>query len=472
MKYKKGFSILELTLVLGVGSLITFMKFQDMKNEQETVMANAVGAQIKQLGEAVNRYISVRYDKLSTLSNATGTGTDPGPRTCNSDSCEISYKTLINEGLLPVSYTGENLQKSSYKILLKRDGSSPNYVINGLVVTSTVWKDGTKIRHDLLGKAMMSAGIDSGVTRSATAASGYGGQWNEKSSDYNNITAEGLLAYRVGYDSSMYSVFLRRDGTLPMTGDLNMDGHNIKNLNNLTATGDLITTGNISGKDISASGAITSGGNVTSGHWIVAKNGNGNYMKFGGDNNGDFDVVFDSTVPTKLVGFFPSDKSTEFLFNFRGNVGVLTPDGTKTGVRLNGTTGIITASGNIESSQNIKGATLESTGRATVGEFIQLNGKATVGATCSPYGLQGRTPEGAILSCVSGVWKSLKGRIESTSWMISGDHVNYGNLCESTLASSGLSAQGWVVTGSDVCTEDEEFCTVDNLKCYAIRIID
>ena len=33
------------------------------------------------------------------------------------------------------------------------------------------------------------------------------------------------------------------------------------------------------------------------------------------------------------------------------------------------------ASGNIESSQNVKGATLESTGRTTVGEFIQLNGR-------------------------------------------------------------------------------------------------
>jgi hypothetical protein len=31
------------------------------------------------------------------------------------------------------------------------------------------------------------------------------------------------MAYRVGYDSAMYSVYLRRDGH-PMTGDLNMGG--------------------------------------------------------------------------------------------------------------------------------------------------------------------------------------------------------------------------------------------------------
>lgn len=36
---KKGFSLLELILVLGVGSMMAFMRFQDMKTEQENVMA-------------------------------------------------------------------------------------------------------------------------------------------------------------------------------------------------------------------------------------------------------------------------------------------------------------------------------------------------------------------------------------------------------------------------------------------------
>lgn len=54
------------------------MKFQDMKNEQESILASAVGQQMKQIGEAVNGYVNIRYDKLSTLSNAAGTGTDPG----------------------------------------------------------------------------------------------------------------------------------------------------------------------------------------------------------------------------------------------------------------------------------------------------------------------------------------------------------------------------------------------------------
>ncbi len=55
MKSKKGgFSFLELILVLGVGTMITFIKFQDMRNEQENVVASAVGQQIRQIGDAVN----------------------------------------------------------------------------------------------------------------------------------------------------------------------------------------------------------------------------------------------------------------------------------------------------------------------------------------------------------------------------------------------------------------------------------
>ncbi|MBX0117783.1 prepilin-type N-terminal cleavage/methylation domain-containing protein, partial [Salmonella enterica subsp. enterica serovar Typhi] len=210
---KKGFSLLELILVLGVGSMMAFMRFQDMKTEQENVMAKAVGQQMKQIGEAVNGYINIRYDKLSTLTSSSSQSSDPGPRTCNGSGCEITYQTLINEGLLPTAYTGINVKKSPYKILLKRDGTAPNYVINGLITTSTAWIEGGKTRYDLLGNAMQTAGIDSGMTKTTSIASGYSGQWTETSANFNNITSTGQLAFRVGFNSALYSVYLRRDGT-------------------------------------------------------------------------------------------------------------------------------------------------------------------------------------------------------------------------------------------------------------------
>lgn len=240
--YNKGFSLLEITLVLDVGTAIAFMKFQDMKSDQEKIVANNVGSQMKQMGEAVNRYISIRYGKISTLTSSRSQSSDPGPRTCSTNGCEITYQTLVNEGLLPASYTGINAQKSSYKIMLKRDGGLPNYIINGLVITTLPWSEGDLVRYDLLGRAMQAAGIDSGMTQSATVASGTAGQWTENQNNYSGINAAGLLAYRVGYDSSMYSVYLRRDGTLPMTGDLNMGGQSINYAKDITASGDVNAT--------------------------------------------------------------------------------------------------------------------------------------------------------------------------------------------------------------------------------------
>ncbi|EPV8631383.1 shufflon system plasmid conjugative transfer pilus tip adhesin PilV [Enterobacter hormaechei] len=433
MKIKKGFSLLELTLVLGVGTLVAFMKFQDMKNEQESILASAVGQQMKQIGEAVNGYINIRYDKLSTLSNAAGTGTDPGPRTCSGSVCEISYQTLINEGLLPSAFTGTNANKSSYKIILKRDGTSPNFVINGLITTSTAWIEGGKTRYDLLGKAMQTAGIDSGMTQSATLASGLQGAWKETSTVYSNITSAGLMAYRVGYDSAMYSVYLRRDGTLPMTGNLNMGANDIDNAKNITASG----TGDF-GSD------ITSGGTVTAAGQVIAHNGYGDMITFGGDaaNNdyeirlgaakqltlyspsaGNYTTVLQVNRNVKIdqrlgiMGYDPNDLPAGWGGGLRtldvyaagtlatGSGGNLTSYMNATGVH---TQSNITASGNIEAAKNVKGATLESTGRTTVGEFIQLNGQASVNSSCSPNGLQGRDAEGSALSCVNRVWVKFK----------------------------------------------------------------
>jgi hypothetical protein len=53
----------------------------------------------------------------------------------------------------------------------------------------------------------------------------------------------------------------------------------------------------------------------------------------------------------------------------------------------------INSAGNIYASGNITGSTLDSTGRATVGEYLQVNGLATSGQPCLNNGLQGRDAE-------------------------------------------------------------------------------
>ena len=466
MKIKKGFSLLELTLVLGVGTMVAFMNFQDMKNEQETIMANAVGQQMKQVGEAVNGYINIRYDKLSTLSNAAGTGTDPGPRTCSGSVCEITYQTLINEGLLPSTYTGTNANKSSYKIILKRDGTSPNFVINGLLTTSTAWIEGGKTRYDLLGNAMQIAGIDSGMTRTTSNAFGYGGQWSETSANFNNITSAGQLAFRVGFNSALYSIYLRRDGTLPMTGNLNMGGQSVYNAQNITANG-TTTTGILKTNAAATVGTTLNVAGVTTLRSDLNVYGNGQI--YGNLNSSN--TVSGKTVTSR------GETYTQNWFRTLGDGGIYFQ---KYGGGWNmGDTATINAYGgkNVQTSAGFYGGYIKSTGnidangRVNAGEFIYINGQANVGWGCSPNGLQGRTPEGAILSCVNGVWKSSSARIERTQFLVSSGS-NYGDICQSNINSNGMAAQGWVASGSDACTEDGNDCSVDNVRCFAIRIVN
>ncbi|HHL0948031.1 TPA: shufflon system plasmid conjugative transfer pilus tip adhesin PilV, partial [Serratia marcescens] len=437
---------LELTLVLGVGTMVAFMKFQDMKASQEDFTAKTAGEQIRQIGEAVNGYINLRYDKLSTLTPSSSQSNDPGPRTCNTSECEITYQTLINEGLLPVSYSGINIYKSPYKILLKRGGTAPNYVINGLVVATTAWIEGGKTRYDLLGKAMQTAGIDSGMTQSTTVISGMQGQWQESSSNFSNITGSGLLGFRTGFNSTLYSIYLRRDGTLPMTGDLNMGGNNINNAKNITASG----TGSFGGN-------ITSGENINAAKEVIAHNGYGDTITLGGDAAGnDYEIRLGTAKPLTLYSPSAGNYTTVLQVNRNAKIdqrlGLMgydpneLPSGWGGGLRTldvyaAGTVGAgsggavnaymnssgnifasndinaghqvnaqyVWASGNLNSNYVHSNGNIDANGRINAGEFVYINGQANIGWGCSPNGVVGRTPEGKVISCVNGVWSGSTG---------------------------------------------------------------
>lgn len=394
---KKGFSLLGITLVLGIGSAMTSIKFQDMKQDQEAIMANTVGAQMKQMGEAVNRYISIHFDKLSTLTSSSSQTSDPGPRTCSANGCEITYQTLVNEGLLPAGHTGVNMQKSSYKILLKLAGTTPNYVINGLIITTLPWSEGDRIRYDLLGRAMQTAGIDSGMTQSASVASGTSGQWTENQNNYSGINAAGLLAYRVGYDSSMYSVYLHRDGTLPMTGDLNMGGQSINNAKDITASGDVNAVSfngsygrfakNVSvSEDLVVTGFSTFGKNVSMNSYLTVKNGidsnsyvaaktNSSRLQIGGGGSSNQNAVLINVAGGAGDGYLSlnGDNNSSVKLDVWGSQ-KLRGDLVLSASNDGKTTGGISASGNI------------------AGRYIQPTSIATTGETCLPTDLSARQP--------------------------------------------------------------------------------
>lgn len=454
IRINKGFTLVELILTLAVISIISLTAFQSMNKDFENKQAMAAGEQIRNIGVGVNNYIVNHYDSISKLENSSGGTQDIGPRTCDPTklSCEITVQTLSNEGMLPPAFINKNVYGAGYKIIISRKGTSPYWNISSLITTDKPLLVGGSVRYDLLGKAMQEAGVDSGMTRGlATKMDGYKGSWSATQTDYSNINNLGLLGFIAGYGSNSYSAFLRRDGTLPMTGDLNMGTKNIYGAANITASGkgsfggeveagswikakngygDVISIGgdaatndyeimlgsdkpltiygavapvqiNVNGSlktsvDLNADGSIAAKGNINAGNWLSAKNQNGDKMMIGGDSTGDYDIVFAPTQSgNNVVGFFSSGSSTPFDFNFRGNVNALNASGTQMGVSMNGTTGDIAASGNLKAKTLLPMSTV------------------LYGSACSNVGAISKDSTGSSLICaVSGKWVKSSSVIE------------------------------------------------------------
>ena len=380
---------------------------------------------------------------------------------------------------------------------MKRTGSSPYYNINGIVLTNNSWiGSGNKVRYDLLGTAMQKAGIDSGMSNSSTnKISGYNGSWSVDNTTFSNINKTGLLAYQVGYGSYSYSIYLRRDGTLPMTGNLDMGSQSINNVNNISASGSILsatikstgaatigTTLNVAGAT-TLSGAVSANNNLNvAGTTTLAGtnvngqlNANNNFMAAGTSNlrgattlNSTLNVAGTSTLAgTNVNGQLNANSNfmAAGTSNLRGATtlnSTLNVAGTSTlaGTNINGiltannainAKNVINASGNITSNGQVKGSTIVSNGRATVGEYLQLNGTATANGTCSPNGLVGRTSTGDLLSCVSGKWISVKGGYGGTFTTTGGeDAAGISPVTSPTAASKYLFNQGCKIRNSKI----------------------
>ncbi|MEA9996497.1 shufflon system plasmid conjugative transfer pilus tip adhesin PilV [Pseudomonas sp. AA4] len=60
---------------------------------------------------------------------------------------------------------------------------------------------------------------------------------------------------------------------------------------------------------------------------------------------------------------------------------------------------------NIYTGGQVQAGTLASVGRTTVGEYLQINGIASLGGGCASNGLIGRDVHGLALSCKDGIWR-------------------------------------------------------------------
>ena len=452
MKYRKmkGFTLIEILLVIGVVMLMSIIKIRDINQENQDLQAKLIAGQLQTVAEATNAFLVLKYNELSTLSSS--------GVSCNTaaNTCDITLQNLNDNALLPPNFSKTTVLGNPYEIQLKRTGTAPNYMISGLVLTKGNNYTENTASLVFLGKILRDIGRDGGINKDTGKIIGTSNGWSADSTLFPILSNKiNYIGSAVGTLSGAYYVYLRRDGSLPMTGDLNMDGHNIKNVNNLTATGEINTQGNIiASGNANISGNLSVGtnanvtGNIVAGKEVSAKNGYGDTITIGGDAGGeDYEIrtsnpnrpvsiygVGETSYTTALkvnrnvsigqrlglMGYSPNDFPSGWGGGLRtldvyaagtvatGSNGELTSYMNVTGVH---TKQNITASGNISADGNITGGNI--TGGTVTGNtiksngYVQIGGQASVGATCSVNGLQGVSSDGQSLSCVNGVWTKL-----------------------------------------------------------------
>lgn len=316
----------------GMGSLIGFMLglaliggtiyyLVDMEvDSADRAEARGVGEHLDLVGKAVDNYITTNLEAIKKLRNAPDTDGTGSGRTCfeTNKYCVISTSTLAKEGYLPLNFSGVNPYGSEYDIILKKEGSDSNPIINGYVLTKKTWLDAKgEPNYTQIGRAIQRIGVKGGYSnplagQPANEIYGYEGSWmvNTDTSLPMIQTGQvqpGTMMYISNFNTEAVSAFLRRDGTLPMEGTLDMANNDIKDIMNFNAKGDGEIGGKLKvGKDIEAKGDVK-GDNIIATNNVEGKNLIGDRLIINGPGEGkglnlNFnpgDNKFHITMPTK-----------------------------------------------------------------------------------------------------------------------------------------------------------------------------
>lgn len=264
-KKNKGFTLLELILVLGIGSM-AFVGFIQMEQKrQENLSSENAGGQLYEVGQALAQYINLNNSVLQTA-------VPPGNVTtitlavmqASGTTTPINGINVPNRNLLPSTYINRlgfpTVTPINYTLYLRNNAGT----IVGLVLTDAALRDKSgAIRYDWGGIAMKKAGSNAGITfTSATQLNGLNGAWAlNATTDFPAINALGKIGYRVAYQGTFDSTYLRLDGLYPMNGHLNMGNYNIRNATDISYTGWLY--GNNGVMNNLLTGTITNAGNIT-----------------------------------------------------------------------------------------------------------------------------------------------------------------------------------------------------------------
>lgn len=394
MRKERGFTLVELSIVviiMGIMATIgVWSKMQELRDE----LAKSQGQQLVRLNDAIGTYMVNNYAALVNGSPIGGVANTMSPTVAE-------LRTL---GILDAGFSANNLYGGGYTTaltLVPAACAPPNCNISSLVYLTTQIIDPNTGRVDgpRLGVAQGVAGGDAAYSLPATPAvfTGSGGGWTAA----NPLNMAGILAMRNGTGSSAWAQFLRRDGSLPMTGNLDMGGQAINNaatiaLNTVVANGAACATNGVVARD--ANGAVMS---CQSGAW-----------RSQGSAFWQDPVVNAASLPACNATSIWQTRVVE-----NPTVGSGPRAYTCNGASWQALA--VNDAGNITIPGLMTAANATITGATTTNQLagnLEVTVTATVNTACSPNGRIARDANGLLLSCQSGLWKGGGGIGQDQTW--------------------------------------------------------
>lgn len=363
--FQKGFTLIELAIVIAISTMMAGILLWENTVKLNMAKGAAQGTQLATASNGVATYATTYYSQLVNNQAVAGYVNIYAP----------TIAELRTAGWLPANFNATNLYGSGYGVIISKmpaacappacDIVSMTNLTGPITNPLTGRVDGAQ-----LGSAASTIGADSGYSTLTSSASitGVGGAW-AVANPAGNVA--GILGVRAGYGSSGWAQFLRRDGQLPMTGNLNMGNQNLNNANTLNS----VTIANSGNASVTGNTAIGGTLGVT-----------GQTSTNGIANAGTL-----TTGNTTITGTANISGNT----TINGNTamgGTLAVSGLTTAAGITNI-GTIANTGNITNTGDV------STGRIWL-KTIVANGASCAGFT----GYQASTAAGSIASCINGLW--------------------------------------------------------------------
>ncbi|PPC84793.1 MAG: hypothetical protein CTY35_00285 [Methylotenera sp.] len=372
-KKLKGFTLIEVSVVVFILTLVTVAKLKEESRDLRLAIGKAQGQQVKVLKEGLYSYGLKHFNAVINNTAVTGVAVTRAPTVA-----ELKTLGFLNSGFSVTGYYNTGYLTSITPAPAGCPVASCN--IQGLVYLNQPLRDpiNNAVDGPTLGEAVRQIGADGGASiRTPGTISGLSGGWNVP----NPLGAtRGILAARIGMGSELdFTAYLRRDGTLPMTGNLNLGGNSVTSLAVVVEGAACANNGQLS---TDASGAVVScqGG-------LQARQAS-KYWKDAVDTKAILNATpcNASTIWETRVVKTPSIGSGPRAYTCNGaawsavamdDSGNISVDGTATLAKLNGN--------------------------------LEVTSVVLEGAACSPNGRIARDNVGLILSCQSGAFKKAGG---------------------------------------------------------------